>query len=268
MISFYNGGNDMDIHAGITLLKLTSTILGKSESIYPTLIRDRNSSILIDTGYPGQLPLLQEAIEKAGSSLAAINKIVLSHQDLDHIGNLPTILESTSSRSLEVIAPILEKPYIQGEQPLQKLTPEAISVAIESLPPDVPEQWKRAFQHTLENPPKAKVDTTITGGDILPYLGGIEVIDTPGHTIGHVSFYHPSSKTLIAGDALIVEENQLFISDPLLCYDMDQALHSVEQLTDYDIQTVLCYHGGLYTKNTSDRILELARGYNMYRKNK
>ncbi|MGZ4164245.1 MAG: MBL fold metallo-hydrolase, partial [Tumebacillaceae bacterium] len=110
----------------------------------------------------------------------------------------------------------------------------------------------------LQNPPKAPVDRTVVDGEELPYCGGIIVINTPGHTPGHISLYHKASKTLIAGDALIVEDGQFKISDPRYTFDVEESIRSAKKLTAYDIETVICYHGGIYRENVNQRIAELA----------
>lgn len=47
------------------------------------------------------------------------------------------------------------------------------------------------------------IDRTVTGGEAFS-LGGIavEVIDTPGHTLGEISYFLPGAKALFAGDSL------------------------------------------------------------------
>ena len=47
-----------------------------------------------------------------------------------------------------------------------------------------------------------KVDLAFEDGQLLPMLGGIRVIDTPGHTEGSSCFYLQEKKLLIVGDAL------------------------------------------------------------------
>lgn len=59
--------------------------------IHPTLLLDQEDAILIDTGFPGQFGELRAAIEKTGTSLRQLKAVILTHQDLDHIGNLPEI---------------------------------------------------------------------------------------------------------------------------------------------------------------------------------
>ncbi|SFA75685.1 Metallo-beta-lactamase superfamily protein [Cohnella sp. OV330] len=50
------------------------------------------------------------------------------------------------------------------------------------------------------------VNQIIADGDEIPVLGGVVVIHTRGHTPGHISLYLKQSKTLIAGDAFMIEE--------------------------------------------------------------
>jgi glyoxylase-like metal-dependent hydrolase (beta-lactamase superfamily II) len=244
---------------GVEMLEISATVMGKPDTIHPTLIWDRDTVILVDTGYPGQLPKIREAMEKAGVSFDKLSKVIISHQDLDHIGSLPVIV-SESSQKVEVLANEAEKPYIQGEKRLLKIKPEAIIQAMASLPPEVPEEWRTAFKAVLENPPKSNVDKTVADGEELPYCGGITVIGTPGHTPGHISLYHKQSRTLIAGDAMIVADGRLLGPDPQYTLDMNSAMKSLKKLTHYDIETVICYHGGFYKGNANRRIGELAEG--------
>jgi len=106
----------------------------------------------------------------------------------------------------------------------------------------------------LENPPKAPVDRTVSDAQQLPYCGGITVIATPGHTPGHISLYHAPTRTLIAGDAMVVTDCKLFGPNPQVTLDLDLATKSLRKLTQYDIATVICYHGGLYRGDANKRI--------------
>ncbi|MFT0825295.1 hypothetical protein VSK92_12555 [Bacillus swezeyi] len=46
----------------------------------------------------------------------------MTHQDIDHIGNLPDLLHEADGRA-KSYAHKLEKPYIEGERPLLKTNP-------------------------------------------------------------------------------------------------------------------------------------------------
>jgi hypothetical protein len=62
------------------------------------------------------------------------------------------------------------------------------------------------------------------------------------------------------GDALVAADGELLGPNPQATYDMDMALKSLKKLTQYDIETVVCYHGGVYKNNANKRLAELANG--------
>jgi len=90
--------------------------------------------------------------------------------------------------------------------------------------------------------------------------GGITVIYTPGHTPGHISLHLKQSKTLITGDALFVDGGLLVPAPRYINFDKDLAMKSLEKFTRYDIEAVICYHGGVYTSNANQRIAGLING--------
>lgn len=248
----------MRLASGLTMLEITTVMLGRTTTIYPTLLTDEQDVVLVDTGFPGQLPLFREALEQADSPLETLTKIIVTHQDIDHIGSLPDLLHAAPHK-LDVLATEADKPYIQGEKMLVKVTPEAIARFVAALPADLPEEQRQALAHRMQHPPKAPVDTTLADGEELPYGGGIVVIHTPGHTPGHLCLYHPGSKTLIAGDALTVVEGQLARPSPQVDADRTLAGQSLTRLARYEIESVITYHGGLYQGSANERIAELVR---------
>ena len=91
--------------------------------------------------------------------------------------------------------------------------------------------------------------------------GGTIALHTPGHTPGHLCLYVKRPKVLIAGDALNVEEGKLIGPRAQFTADLAVALRSVEKLARYDIESVICYHGGIYNNaDVNQRIAEIARG--------
>ena len=247
----------MQVANGVAMLEISAVVLGKTETIFPTLFWDETTALLVDAGYPGQQHLIQAALQRYGAPLDHLLNIVLTHQDIDHIGSAPALLPLVPHK-IDVWSHPLEKPYIQGEKRLLKITPAAIAQILEALPGDWPEEKRAAFKFALENPPKVQVDHPLSGGQELSWYGGIVVIDTPGHSPGHISLYHQPSKTLIAGDCLVVVENELRLPRPEMCHDFKLAAKSVQKLTDYNLEAVICYHGGFYNKGVNSRIAELA----------
>ncbi|WNR42185.1 MBL fold metallo-hydrolase [Paenibacillus roseipurpureus] len=248
----------MQISKGLYSLELAVPVFGRVNVIHPAVIIDEQGSLLIDTGYPGNLQLIQSAFETNDITLSSLDSIILTHQDIDHIGSLSALLE-TATEAIEVFASELEKPYIEGVKPLIKVTPTSIERAVANLPADTSPEARAAFKHRLENPPKGPVNTILSDGQVIDRCGGITVIFTPGHTPGHLSLYHASSKTLLAGDAMVVADGLLQGPIPAYCSDYPLALQSLKKFTEFDIQQVLCYHGGLVMDNVNERIAELAQ---------
>lgn len=243
--------NEIKLGKGVGVLELP--FMGRQ--IHPTLIWDDETVVLVDTGFPGQLEEIRNAMDEAGIPLSKLSKVIITHQDFDHIGGLQEILKA-SGRKIEVIAHKEEKPFIEGDKPLLKMKPERLAGMFEALPAEKRKEAEAKFLESL----KSKVDKTVDDGEVLPYCGGITVIFTPGHTSGHIGLYLNQYKTLITGDALNVVDGQLVGPNTEFTPDMDTAKKSLEKFTQYDVDTVICYHGGVYQGNVKERLLDLTKG--------
>jgi glyoxylase-like metal-dependent hydrolase (beta-lactamase superfamily II) len=102
------------------------------------------------------------------------------------------------------------------------------------------------------------VDRTLEDGEELPFCGGITIIHVPGHTPGHICLYIRQSKTLVAGDALSAEGGKLGPLPNFASLDWRLALRSLDKLVGYDIDTVICYHGGVSKGHVRRSIAELS----------
>lgn len=239
----------MKIASGVDVLELTMN-LGQPSTIHPTLIWDDENVILVDTGIPGQLDSIKSEMGKAGIPFERLSKIILTHQDFDHIGSLNSLLKA-ANHPLEVLAHEEDRPYIEGDKPFVKMSPERLKAMLENLPEDL----RKVFAEPLT----AKIDRTIADGEVLPYCGGITVIFTPGHTPGHISLYLNKYKILIAGDAMVAADGVLYGPREQVTPDMESALKSLKKFTQYDIETVVCYHGGIVNEKVNERLKELAQ---------
>jgi glyoxylase-like metal-dependent hydrolase (beta-lactamase superfamily II) len=168
---------------------------------------------------------------------------LLTHQDSDHVGSLHALKESTGA---EVSALDIEIPYIDG-----RLAP------VKSPPPEVLERMPE-FKAMLEKRKPTAVDIALHDGQVLPIAGGVKVIATPGHTPGHMSLYLIRSKTLITGDAMVSEGGQLQGPMEQATPDMESANRSVKKLAALDVETIVCYHGGLVTDDANGQLKRVA----------
>lgn len=244
----------MLIAPGVEMLEISGFLMGETRTIYPTLLWDERDCILVDTGYPGQLDSFRQAFWQANLSFERLNRVILTHQDIDHIGGLNAMLIQAPV-PLEVMAHVDEIPYIEGQKRPLKL--EELQARRDLLPAEMKSFFERlslAFQQA-----QSRVSTPLADGQTLPTCGGISVIHTPGHTLGHISLFHHASRTLIAGDALSVEDGILTRPAPYINFDTLQAIQSLRKLARFDIAAVICYHGGLYTQAPNERIAELAQ---------
>ncbi|GLX71372.1 MBL fold metallo-hydrolase [Paenibacillus glycanilyticus] len=237
----------MRIAEGIAMLELN---LGPM-TVCPTILFDKEKWILVDTGMPGSAPVIIELAKQEGIEEQQLRTVLLTHQDIDHIGGLPAF--KADNPELVVYAHEGDKAVIDGKQPMLKVSPERMAGLLGALPEEVRAQFAAAF---LE-PSGENVDRLMADGETLPLAGGITVIHTPGHTPGHVSLYHQPSKTLIAGDAMVVEDGELKGPREAVTPDMATALQSLKKLKAYDIETVICYHGGIFRGDVQGRLSAL-----------
>ncbi|SUV06151.1 MBL fold metallo-hydrolase [Priestia megaterium] len=239
----------MRISEGVEMIQLTARAFNQDITLNPTLVWNNEEVILIDTGMPGQIDQLKEALNKLNMSIKQLKVILLTHQDLDHIGCAADI-RNNSDKNIIVYAHEFDKPYIEGKLPLIKTNASQMSKEELSAIPD-------EIKYLYKTPPKVDVDVVLKGSQLLPYCGGIEVIFTPGHTPGHVSFYLRKSKTLVAGDTLVLANGQLMEPVKQTTLNMDQAVQSLEKFLNYEIEHVICYHGGYFQGCPKEAILRI-----------
>jgi len=246
-------GIRMKIAHGVEMLTLEVN-MGAPSIIHPTLVWDEEKVILVDAGVPGQQEVIRAEVEKVGVAWDKVNVVILTHQDIDHVGSLPAIL-AQSKHSVEVLAHAVEKPYIQGDITHYKFNRERFGPMLASLP----DEQQKPLEYLMDNFPKSKVDRTFVDGDVLPYCGGITILFTPGHTPGHVALYLNKHKVLIAGDAMTAANGKLAGPSASATPDMETALKSLHRFKEFDIKKVICYHGGLVAENVNAQITELTK---------
>jgi glyoxylase-like metal-dependent hydrolase (beta-lactamase superfamily II) len=94
----------------------------------------------------------------------------------------------------------------------------------------------------------------VTDGD---EVFGLQIIGTPGHTLGHVSIFEPGTGVLVAGDALR-NQNVLEGAAPLYTADQAQADASVKKLVGLDVRAILPGHGKPLLAGAREALQQLA----------
>ena len=238
----------MKIANGLEMIEIPMNMMGRESTIYPTLIWDGDTAILVDAGMAGTLPVIKKAMDDAGVPFKRLDKIIVTHQDIDHIGGIKDILDELPE--VKVLAHEEDKPFIQGEKKLVRVNSNFME-RINALP----EEERKIVLNMLENI-SVHVDMTLADGEELTDCGGIIIIHTPGHTPGHICLYHKSSKTLIVGDAMNIIDGQLTGPNKLILTEenLKTAVSSLKKFEKYDVENVITYHGGLFNNNPNQRI--------------
>ncbi|MEY8743740.1 MBL fold metallo-hydrolase [Bacillales bacterium AN1005] len=228
----------------------------QKQVITPVILQDEIDTILIDCGYPNFVPLLEEAANRHNLTLQSMTKLIVTHHDMDHVGSLAALKRAYPH--IQIIAHELEAPYIEGQKKSLRL--EQAESTFNTLP-DEDKPYAEQFMALLESIEPIAVDQTVTHKEKLPWCDGIEIIHTPGHMPGHISVYFSASKTMIAADAVVIEDDKLAIANPQYTMDMEAAIRSVQRLLEYDIEQLICYHGGLFHGHVKQALQQLIHNY-------
>lgn len=237
-------------------LEIRYDFQGREAIMYPAVIKQDDELILVDCGYAGFMPLIGAAMQTHGLSLDQLTGIIITHHDIDHVGGLWEIKKAYLH--VNVYAPEAEAPYISGAQKSLRLQQ---AEAIHDTLPDDQKEWAMAFQERLKSIKPVPIDATFPADAPLPFLRGVQAIGTPGHMPGHISLYVPASKTLIAADALVLENGELELANPRFTMDMQQAIGSIKKLAQLPIETLICFHGGVLTNGIHDKFKKLVAKY-------
>jgi len=204
---------------------------------YPVLLWDDKDTALIDTGFPGQLELIRAEMAKCGKKPEQVTKVIITHHDIDHIGNL----KAFKGFGAQIIASETETPYVQGDKPFLKITD--MEKTANKLPPE-----RRAFYDRLkETAPQlcAKVDIKVKDGEVIPACGGIKVYATPGHTLGHIALLLMKSGIAVCGDAANIIGGKLVTANSQNTHDQTAADKSFDMLVSLKAPDgYVCYHSG------------------------
>lgn len=205
-------------------------------TIYPVILWDEKDVVLIDAGYPGLLESIRAEIAKCGFAPEQITKLILTHQDIDHIGCARVVKDLGA----KVMAFEQEIPYIQGDKPLTKITD--MEARLDSLAPE----QKGFYQFLKDTAPQlcVQVDVGLHDEEILPICGGIQAIHTPGHTPGHIALRLCESGIVICGDAANINDGVLIGVVPARAHNLADAEESFKKITSLNATGYVCYHSG------------------------
>jgi len=197
---------------------------------------------LIDAGLRGSTPLLRWYLSRIGRQLSDITRIVCTHGHPDHIGGVHEIAALTGAEVLMHPADTARLRETRLRDVMQR--PAAGQLVAGQLV---------AAMTRAPSDPRA-----LANGEVLPALGGLQVVHTPGHTPGSVGLYAPAHRLLIVGDVLQVIRGKISLPSHLFTEDMAAARRSIAGLAELDIETICFAHFPTWNGGVRDALRAIA----------
>ncbi|MGE8203932.1 MBL fold metallo-hydrolase [Heyndrickxia sp. NPDC080065] len=166
--------------------------------IHVWVVVDDEGVTLVDAGIPSMAKGIMEFIKQLDAG--PLQRIILTHGHSDHVGAVKKIL---AEKEVPVYVHSVEVPYMEGDLPYPRRKKAEQTVAKQIAKPLLEDE-----QGNLQRI-----------GELSPFL-------TPGHSPGHVVYYHEKDQVLLAGDLFTSKKGKLHQPMPMFTADMKEAVKS------------------------------------------
>jgi glyoxylase-like metal-dependent hydrolase (beta-lactamase superfamily II) len=197
---------------------------------------DERPATLIDTGYAGSTGRIARALSGLGLELADIGRVICTHGHPDHAGSARALADL----GIEVL--------------IHPADAEGMRAS-----------WRAALRHPSRGrvfaamTPPLDTFTPILDGAVLPVLGGLEVVHTPGHTPGSVCLYGARDRVLFTGDVLERRFGRVSFASRLYSDDYRAAKRTMRRLASLDVETIVFSHWPPLTEGAAEVLAALAK---------
>jgi glyoxylase-like metal-dependent hydrolase (beta-lactamase superfamily II) len=196
----------------------------------PYIIVDADGVTVIDTGLPRSEKKILTYVAGLGRQSQDIKRIIITHADFDHIGGLGALQRASGARTY---ASKIEADAIALGKSSREIKASGFSIRRVLFALLRPFMKLKPFQ----------VDEILAEGQTLPVLGGLRIVETPGHTPGHISLFAPLEGILFCGDSMVSDEHGLHGSRPGITWDETRARESERKQAALGAQVVCSGHG-------------------------
>ncbi len=210
------------------------------------LCEEADGLTLVDCGTPKNQTLVWDVIAELGRHRSDLKQILVTHADYDHAGSLAAIQAGSGGKVYTgtKTAVLLQS----GKSP--KHMPWPIQFVLNTFM-----RFKSVSAEVIE---------IVGDGDILPFMDGIQVLATPGHTMDHHSFYSATHGILFTGDALNTRDGRLQSTPKRITANQEAARQSAIRLLELTPSAIACGHGDPSVNHNSSDLMKL---FNQLRQN-
>ncbi len=205
------------------------------------LIEDGNELTLVDCGYPNSADKIFAAVKKAGKDPQNIKQLILTHTHPDHAGSAAEI-----KRRLDIPvlchfedAKLIAK-GVAGRLPFV-LAPGIINWLVFNL----------LIKRTPNKVEPVIIDHQLNDNDLLSIAGGVKVIHTPGHSLGHIALLVQKANLLIAGD---ICANVFGLGLSPVYEDIETGKQSILKAANFGFEKAVFGHGKEITSAASAKL--------------
>ncbi|HET7678436.1 MAG TPA: MBL fold metallo-hydrolase [Candidatus Limnocylindrales bacterium] len=174
---------------------------------------------LIDTGLPGSRRPLLRYLARIGRAIDELARVVITHCHPDHAGAVGEV----AGEGVEVL-----------------MHPADIERVRVTLRDAVARPSRGHLFASLTRAPSSVAP--VEDGALIPTLGGLRVIHTPGHTPGSICLFLERQRLLFVGDALEAKRRRVSFASPIFSDDMALARRSVKRMAELDVETIAFGH--------------------------
>lgn len=183
------------------------------------LVRGHEAA-LVDCGLSSRVDEIGAVLRAAGSGWDRVRHVLLTHSHNDHVDGFVEVTTAAPDAALYAGAAEMESML---------------------------HMWSGRSQRWPVRP--------VTDGQEVFGLG---VVDTPGHTPGHIAVFDTDSRVLVAGDALTSTIDGLKGPMRDFTLDMPTAEESVRKLADLEPRVILLGHGPPVQRGAAAQLRRLA----------
>lgn len=200
------------------------------------LIVDGDRLTLVDAGPMGSGRAILRALRHLGHRPTDLARILCTHGHPDHVGGVRELLRPGLDAHIHPADRAMIE--IGFAEALRKPT---LGKVLAAITPPLPEA------------------VPLSDGQVLPILGGLEVVHVPGHTPGSVCFFARRDGLLFVGDSLEARGGRVSYAHHVYSADPGLARRATQRMAELDVETIIFSHWTPVRRDARRILADLAR---------